>query len=73
MDATKTVRAYCVQQDGHEDWFDVTEWMTYRATAEAALARFREDCPHKSYRLADADVPPHFLTRKPVRWDAKTP
>ena len=67
------VRAYCVQQDGHEDWFDVMEWVTYRATAEAALARFQEDCPGKSYRIAEADVPAHCLTHKPVRWSKTHP
>ena len=69
----KTVRAFCVQQDGHDDWFDVTEWVTYRATAEAALARFQEDCPNKSYRIAEMDVDPAMLTHKPVRWNRETP
>jgi hypothetical protein len=51
MATTKT--AYCVQQDGGYIWFDVTEWMEYLPTAESALARYREDCPSKSFRLAE--------------------
>lgn len=46
-------------------WYDVSESFEFLPSAEAALIRFREDCPREDFRVQEYGPPKKPRTKKP--------